>query len=164
MPNSKIIILLRDPRDIIDSKIDEVSSGGWELDLKKGVRDELPKKNRLNHIKRTSTYWVSLIEILMRTYENHHKDFRYKLRYEDLLKNTLTELQKIYKFLEIDVDDDKLRNIIKKYSFEKIPDNKKGKGKFRRSASPGSWIENFNDEEKKIMNDILKDKLHELGY
>ena len=28
LPNSRIIVLMRDPRDIIDSKIDEISAGG----------------------------------------------------------------------------------------------------------------------------------------
>jgi len=164
LPNSRIIILMRDPRDIIDSKIDEISAGGWELKLKKGIKKQLLDKMRINHIKRTAIFWVGLTKILMKTFENHSKDLRYLLHYEDLVTNTSQELEKLYQFLEIDIDEKKLNNIVEKYSFENIPQEKKGKGKFRRFASPGKWKENFNDEEKQIMNDILKEMLEKAGY
>jgi len=51
-----------------------------------------------------------------------------------------------------------------RYSFENIPTDQKGKGKFARSASPGKWKENFNEEEQEVINDIMKETLKELGY
>jgi len=164
MPNSKIIILLRDGRDVVDSKIDEDSAGGWELELKKGFREGITEKKRLDHIKRHSKFWKSLMEILLKTYENHPNDLRYMLRYENLLQNTLTELKKVYHFLGINIDESKLQKIIDKYSFENIPEDKKGRGEFRRYASPGKWKEHFHEEEKKVMNEIMKDVLKKLEY
>jgi len=125
LPNSRIIVLMRDPRDIIDSKIDEISAGGWELELKKGIKIQLTGKMRINHIKRTAIFWVGLTKILMKAFENHPKDLRYLLHYEDLLANTTQELKKLYQFLEIDIDEKKLNSIVEKYSFENIPQEKK---------------------------------------
>jgi len=54
LPNSKIIILLRDGRDVVDSKIDESSSEGWELKLKKDKRRPITEKTKLQWIDRYS--------------------------------------------------------------------------------------------------------------
>jgi len=164
LSTSKIIILLRDGRDIIDSKIDEVSGGGWELKLKKGIKQELTEEKRISHIKNTSKFWISLMEILLKTYNNHSKNLRYKLRYEDLLKNTQGELKKLYQFLEIEIDDKNLETIVEQFKFENVPQKLKGAGKFKRFASPGKWKENFNDKEKDLMNNLLKEMLQRLEY
>ena len=164
LPNSRIMVLIRDGRDVIDSKVDEVSKGGWELKLKKGAREELTAQKRISHIKKISKYWVGLMEILLETYHNHPKNLRHLLQYETLRENTAKELKKIYHFLDIDIDDKNLENIVNQYSFEKISVKQKGKGKFRRFASPGKWKENFSDEEKKLMNGIMGDMLVKLGY
>jgi len=164
LPNSHIIVLMRDPRDIIDSKIDEVSDGGWELELKKGVESFVIDELRITHIKNTAIYWTGLMKILIKTFENHSKNLRYIIHYEDLLSNTEQELQKLYQFLGIEIDEKKLSDLVEKYSFKNISSEEKGKGKFRRFASPGKWKESFNDKEKEIMNDILKDMLQKTGY
>ena len=101
---------------------------------------------------------------LIKTYENHSKNKRFLVHYEDLRKNTLEELEKIYKFLEIDIKRNELEELVEKYSFENIPEKDKGEGKFARSASPGKWKENFTEEEKKLMSEIMGEKLKGLGY
>jgi len=163
-PNSKFIFLLRDGRDIVDSKIDALSLGGWELKLYKEIRKEVPSKRRIIFIRRTANYWVGLMEILMRAYDKHAKNLRFKIRYEDLRHNTLSELKKLYQFLEIDIDDNALGKIVNKYSFDNLPESEKGEGKFRRSASPGDWKKNFNEEEKQILNEIMGNTLKKMDY
>jgi len=164
LPNSKIIVIFRDGRDVVDSKIDESSPGGWEIELKKGIRKPILENAKMNWIVTFSKMWVSLMEILIKTYERHDKNLRYQLRYEDLRKNTLSELTKIYQFIGIKVVQNTLTEIIEKYSFENIPKNKKGKGQFRRFATPGKWAENFNENEKKKLEKIMKPTLEKLGY
>jgi len=166
LPNSKIIILLRDGRDVVDSKIDENSSGGWELKQKKEDYQvqEVTQKNRLKFIRLQSKRWISVMDILIRTYIDHKNNLRYLIKYEDLRQNTLQELRKIYKFLGIEIDDINLKKIIKKFDFENIPNDEKGKGQFRRFASPGLWKKNFNEEEKLLMDSMMKDTLKKLNY
>ena len=86
------------------------------------------------------------------------------MRYEKLKEDTLNELKKIYKFMGVDISSEEIEKIVEKYSFEKIPDDQKGSGKVRRSASPGKWRENFSEEEQVIMNEIMADTLKRLGY
>jgi len=159
LPNSKSILVLRDGRDVIDSQMDARSEDGW------GKKDLVIKEEkRIQFIKKQSKLWVQQMEMLMKLYEKNPKELTYLVKYEDLLKNTLTELQKIYKFINVDVNKETLEKLVEKYSFEKIPSLMKGKGKFRRSAIPGKWRENFDEEEKSLINDIMGDALKELGY
>ena len=158
-PHSKIVIVLRDGRDIVDSKIDANLEEGWIAKRRGFVNFD-----RLGFIKDRARSWALLIQILMNTYEHHSDELRYLLRYEDLRKNTVRELQKIYSFLDIDIKKEELERLASKYSFENIPDDLKGKGKNRRSATPGKWKENFSDEEKKIMTKIMGTMLNKLGY
>jgi len=100
----------------------------------------------------------------METLENHKKELQYLVKYEDLRKNTFDELKKIYEFLGMKIDDGELEKIIEKYSFEKIPKEQKGSGKFYRSAQPGKWKENFTDEEVALIEEIMGSTLKKLEY
>jgi len=161
MPKSKIIILLRDGRDIIDSNMDAFQKNTWRT---KKEGQPIGMKNKLAFIERLSKSWVKRTEVMMNAFNAHQKEKRILVRYEELRKNTFVELEKIYKFLEMDIDKKTLERIVEKYSFENIPTKLKGKGKFARSASPGKWKENLNEKEQDLMNDIMGNTLKELGY
>jgi len=160
-PNSKIVILVRDGRDIIDSLLDARQEGGW---LARRAQDALKSKTRKPFIEQRANYWNIQMENLLRAYENHREDSRYMVKYEELRKNPSSILNEIYGFLGIKITEEELYNLVDRHSFEKIPTDQKGKGKFTRSATPGKWQENFNDSEKKIMNDIMFQTLEKLGY
>lgn len=163
LPNSKIIIIVRDGRDIIDSRLDAVrDQNSW------GVKQEgnkpMAEDRKMTFIRNNSIQYVTLIEDLMSMHSNHDKKLRIMVRYEDLRNNTVEELSKIYQFLGIDIARNKLEEIVEKYSFENIPSQSKGKGKFNRYATPGKWKENFNEEEKKLMKSIMENTLKKLNY
>lgn len=161
LPKSKIIIAIRDCRDIVDSRVDGTMKGGYRSEL---LGWSIPEDNRMDFIREESEEIVKTWEVLDRAFENHPSELRYKVKYENLLKNTSKELSKIYNFLEIDIEEDVLNEIITKSEFKKIPEENRGKGKIIRSATPGKWKENFNEEEKELMNSILGDTLKKLGY
>jgi len=161
-PNSKIIILLRDGRDSVDSVIDSFQKDSWWT-KKEGLNPPSDNSSLIT-INRASKRWVKRMEILMRAYENHPKELRLKIKYEDIRKNTLKEISEIYNFIGIKISQVKLEEIVEKYSFEKIPSKQKGAKKVTRSANPGKWKENFNEEEKKLMQEIMGKTLQKLGY
>ena len=159
LPNSKSILVLRDGRDVLDSQLDARSEGGW------GMKELVIKEDkRLQFVKKHSKLWVKQMKMFLKLYENNPKELIYLVKYEDLLKNTLAELQKIYKFINVDVNKETLEKLVKKYSFEKIPSLMKGKGKFRRSATPGKWKESLSQKEQKMTNKIMKELLKTLEY
>jgi len=161
LPNSKIIILLRDGRDIMDSNMDARSEGGWQA-VRKGKA--ITGEERIPFLKQLARNWNVRMNIVMETYDNHKENLRYIVRYENLRKNTTEELENIYKFLDIKIEKNRLKTIVTNSSFENIPAEKKGKGKPQRSATPGGWKDNMRKEEIKVMEKIMGSTLKRLGY
>lgn len=164
-PQSKIIIVLRDGRDILDSMVDARSEfsarGGWLSDKAATI----PKVERIPFLVAEAEFWLTRMKILKKIYENHSKNLVHFVKYEDLRKHTFQELKDIYEFLEIEIDDlHRLQVRVEKFDFDRIPEEDKGKGKPARSASPGKWKENFSEEEKIVVEEIIGDTLHQLGY
>ena len=162
LPNSKIIIMFRDGRDVVDSIIDATTKGGWAQ--KPNQPKPLSENEKLLLIQKHAKGWMKLINILIKVSKSHRKENLLVLKYEDLLKNTLDELTKIYGFLEIKIKKEKLEYLITKHSYENVPSEKKGKGKSVRFATPGKWKENFNVEEQNLVNKILGETLKQLNY
>jgi len=104
------------------------------------------------------------MDILENAFEQHPKENKIKIKYEHLRKNTFEELKNIYKFLEIDIPNNKLKKIVEDQSYENMPKEIKGKGKVIRSANPGNWNTNFSEEEKIVMDEIMGKKLKQFGY
>jgi len=161
LPESRIIILMRDGRDVLDSVLDAQDSSGWET--KRGLK-HITKDLRLEYLKRHARTWNRLVKLLIKSFDSHSKERRILIRYEDLINQTFDEVKKIYEFLEIDIKKEELEELIKKYDFKNIPESEKGKGKFRRFATPGKWKENFTDEEKKTVENMMGDTLRKMGY
>jgi len=161
LPQSKIVFLMRDGRDSVDSIMDAYGKKTWYT--KMGLNPPL-ESGRLVTVKRISTRWVKRMEIIMNAYENHSENLRMKVKYEDLRNNTVNELEKIYDFIGINILKKDLKLLVDKFSFEKIPKNKRGTGKVTRSAQPGKWKENLSEEEKTTMQNIMGETLKKLRY
>ena len=161
-PNSKFVLLLRDGRDVVDSVIDAGKPDSWHV-KSRGVSPVTPK-NRARRIAHASRRWVKQTEILDEIYRYYGSNQCIQIKYENLRANTLENLKKIYEFIDVEISNDELNHIGKKYDFDKIPQEKKGSGKVTRSASPGKWKENFSQEEQEIMNQIMNETLIKLGY
>ncbi len=160
LPNSKLILLLRDGRDVVDSLLDSHQKDSWNDALLPFSSDQ----DKLQHIIKYSNGWVDSTNLAIETMENRPSNLSLMVKYEDLLRDTFNELKRIYDFLKIDIIEDDLKNIIEKYDFNNIPERKKGSGKFRRSASPGKWKENLSEEEQKITQNIMKETLLKCNY
>lgn len=161
LPNSKIIILLRDGRDIIDSIVTGRSKGGW---IARREGKQIEDKDRIPFIKNEARIWVNLIKILMGVFESFPKESIRLIRYEELRFNTSDVLKNVYNFLQIEIEEEELKKLIEKHSFENVPLDLKGNDRAVRSASPGKWKEAFSKEEKTILNEIMNETLSKLGY
>jgi len=159
-PQSKLIFIMRDGRDVVDSIIDTQKRGTWMVNA-------IPidtKEQRLKMLKLSSKNWNADIKNTHYAYQNHPHNLRHLVKYEDLRKNTFEELKKVYDFLKIDITEKELKKIISNYDFEKIPASQKGTGKFYRMAKPGAWKNSFNEKEGNLMNSIMAEGLRIGGY
>jgi len=82
----------------------------------------------------------------------------------DLRSNTVNELRRIYQFIGTRASDAQLQDLVRKYSFENIPGDKKGSGKFCRKASPGAWRTSFSPDEQELLHSIMGETLAQCGY
>ncbi len=69
-PNSKLIFLLRDGRDVVDSLIDAHRPNSWNKDLSSKILDSQIKRNV--HIEKYSKTWVHLTNFVLSVYNNHN--------------------------------------------------------------------------------------------
>lgn len=163
LPNSKIIVVLRDGRDVLNSQITALSKGGYVI--KRESRFEpLSGVRRINSIKRHSKQWVKLMDVLLKTYEKHNEKLKIMVQYDELRNNTFEELKNIYSFLDITNNDDTIKKLVGNSSFEKLDASKKGIGTVRQFATGGKWAETFSEQEIKIFSEIMSTTLKKLGF
>lgn len=164
LPNSKIIIVLRDGRDILNSKITALSKGGYAEKMSKGTFKPLEGQRRRNHLLLSARDWAKLVNVLLTTFENHNPQLRYLVRYEDLLKDTYNEVKKMYDFMALKISHERLSSIIDNTSVENLPKESKGIGTTVQFAKAGIWQDRFSDEEKVLIEEIIGEGLKKLGY
>lgn len=162
LPKSRLLFLTRDGRDVVDSMFDATRAGSW-LDLAFGVGKERAGKERLAYIEEQAYRWRLRTEVVRTAYERHDPALRYFLRYEDLLTNTLSELEKIYQWLAIEAPRDTAERV-ERHAFSSVPEVYRGTGQFHRAASPGLWRQHLTDDEQRICLDVMGESLGNLGY
>lgn len=155
LPESRQIFLLRDPRDVAASTLDAHREGGWAY----GRSEEAAEDDRLANEHpdefvraRTETHYRRL-ERAWQAYEEH-KGAKSLVRYEDLQSDTLSTMRRIYSDLGISVEENSLSKVVQKHSWESLPEEKKGEGKFYRKGTPGSWRYDLTPEQATIVEDI----------
>jgi hypothetical protein len=162
---SKLIFLVRDGRDVVDSILDAHQPSSWNSNNPIIKLEPLLNNNmRLDAIKTHSEDWKYVTENVLKAYENHDPSRRLITRYENLRINTLYELKRIYDFLEINISNNDLQEIITKFNFDNIQTIEKGSGKFYRAATPENWKKVFTKNEIDLMNSIFGDTLKKVGY
>ena len=159
-----MIVLVRDGRDVVDSKLAKHTPDSWSIRLGGEFLPLDTQEKRRRMISYYSSGWKWTIINIQKAFEKHNSKLRYFVRYEDLIKNTFFELKKIYDFLKMPIDENEIRHAIEKYDFKNIPASMKGSGKFYRVATPGKWKDNFNQEEKNLMNSIMGETLKKMNY
>jgi hypothetical protein len=163
-PRSRMIFMLRDGRDIVDSLLDANSPAGWMR--RSGFRKggvESPEE-RLEFVRDACRAWAARINACSRAYDAHDPDRRMRIRYEKLLADTPGVLGELATWLDLPGGPKRVQNIAKSHSFEAVPDKRKGPGKSRRSATPGAWREGLTTEEQSVAQEIMGKTLSGLGY
>lgn len=154
MTESRMILLIRDPRDVAASSLEAHQKGGWlyewagETERKKW--NAVPDKNPDEFIKTRANYYMQNIGTAKQAYDAH-KGPKVLVRYEDLRADTLGTMKRIYSTLEIPVNEGELAEIVEKHSWENIPEDEKGVGKFNRKAVPGSWRGDLTPKQAEIV-------------
>jgi len=165
LPESRMVLLVRDPRDFAASVLDATMKGGW---MQEGM-DEWARRD-LDSDKDVQRYLRALSRQYVRQMGNGKKAFdahdgrKIMVRYDDLRTRTLGTMRDLCAALELPVTEERLAQVVDKHSFENIPQRERGEGKFYRKATSGGWKDDLTPEQAKLVEDITAPLINELVW
>jgi hypothetical protein len=160
-PDSRLIFLLRDGRDVVDSWMDAYQEGSWAIE--EGAF-EVAAQGRRALVEWLATVWVYRTRAVAAAFAERPAAQRVLVRYEDLLDRPSAELQRICVALGLDVSRDELDAVADRHAFDNLDRSDRGRLKRNRAAAPGAWRSNLRPDERRAMNEILDPELERLGY
>jgi hypothetical protein len=163
LPRSRMIFLLRDGRDVVDSMVDAQMPGGW-LASPVASRAQALRADRLALVRRESHLWLARTRAVKRAFDAHPAQLRCLVRYEDARRDTDAVLARLERQLGLRRSPAGHADALRWNDFDAVPAEAKGTGKPLRAASPGLWRENLDAAEQAAMTEIMGEQLAELGY
>lgn len=162
MPRSRMLLLLRDGRDVVDSELAANLEGSWvgrEFPGGGGLKDA----DRLDFVVQSACKWTWRTQTVRQAFAAHQGP-KLMVRYEELLADPEGQLAAVYAWLGLSAERGWLREACARHRFERIADGERGESSFYRSARPGAWAENLRAEERAAAERIMGPVLRELDY
>lgn len=160
-PRSRLLFLLRDGRDVVDSWLDAYRKDSWGM--KEGTYS-LDPDGRVDFVRWQASVWLYRTEAVQRAFELHDPGRRVMARYEELRADPRRTLARICLKLGVPTSSERLAEIADRFSFDGVPESRRGPGQRVRQAVPGGWRESLTPAEREAMLDVIGPKLRELGY
>ncbi len=160
-PRSRLIFLLRDGRDVVDSWIAAYQDGSW---AQREGAFPLAEEGREAFVRWQASVWAYRTRLVHQAFRRHDPDRRVLVRYEDLLARTPRELRRICRAVGIAPDDAELERIAERHDFNRLPRFQKGERSEARSATPGGWRESLTPAERRAVHEVAGEALVESGY
>jgi len=155
LPEGRMILLVRDPRDVVASVLDAATTpGSW------GGGSRAYNGNPDDLVRQRSNLYLRAVGNSKQAYELHTGPKAF-VKYESLRADTISVLEQICSALEVQASSKDLARAVKKHSWENIPEEKKGKGKFYRKGIPGSWRQDLTPEQIAMVEEITAPLLEE---
>jgi len=156
LPESRMILLVRDPRDAVASSLDGAKGESWLHEWRGGDqpnRQNLADERPDRFVRRRADSYRRHMTKAREAYEAH-RGRKTLVRYEDLRTDTPGTMTRIYSELGIFVQEKDLAQAVERHSWERLPESEKGAGKFYRKGAPGGWRDDLTPEQARTVEEI----------
>jgi hypothetical protein len=158
-PSSRIIFLLRDGRDVVDSWLAAHRKGAWAIP---GGAFPVSAEGRIPLIRWLAAVWAYRSRAVQQAFEATPEPNRVLIRYEELREQTSESLERICEAAGLDPAP--AGRIAARHRFERLPTAKTGPRRRERSARPGAWRKNLSPAEQEALHEEIGVALAEFGY
>jgi hypothetical protein len=162
MPNAKLLFLVRDGRDVVDSLLAAYQPGGF-LARHQGY-SYATAEERLQGVAWAARLWACNVDMTLRAIEAHPAVLTRTVRYEDLLADNAARIDELHGWLGLRRTPGERDQMLADTSFAAVPDKRRGTTERNRAARPGLWRENLSEEEQRTCEEIMGPRLKKLGY
>lgn len=159
-PDSSLIFLLRDVRDVVASWLDAYRHGSWAEP--KGAF-AASRGGRVPLARWLASVWLYRTQAVQGAVERHPGPTA-TLRYEKLRTDPVAEVARVCADARIDAEDATIRAAVRAHDFDRVSPARRGRGQAIREARPGAWTGELSRAELDAVLSVAGAKLVELGY
>lgn len=158
VPESRVVLLVRDPRDTVASAHDAFTRGMWRTGWRGMYAGRVDSPDAfVEHAAHAHARHMGAA----RRAQASHEHSKAVVRYEDLRADALSEMERLCSELGIPVEHRVLEEIVEEHAWESVPEEQKGQGHFYRKANPGGWEEDLTSEQIATVEEITAPILRE---
>ena len=162
MPSSRLLLLIRDGRDVVDSLIAAYEPGAFMAN--KQGHSFATAEQRAEGLLWAAKLWACNTDMTLKAIEAHSDELCRVVRYEDLLGNGVEEVHSLYEWLGLARSRESVEQLLDARSFSRLPTNQTGPKTRNRAASPGLWRQNLSSKEQRVVDEICGPLLERFGY